>query len=154
MQLIQARIKFAARNYTTRRGERSNIVAIASGEDITIWGPANHGPFLKLCKGDEVLLTKDSKGSYRLVDEGGELVQTTPAITTPKADAPPAIAGYLAQQGALYRECYLTAMATMNDLVQSEESLRAIATTLYLQATKRLGDQAAVAQEWVAPVYR
>ncbi len=46
MQLIQARIKFAARNYTTRRGERSNIVAIANGEEITIWGLANHEPFV------------------------------------------------------------------------------------------------------------
>jgi hypothetical protein len=69
MQLIQAKITGRPRTVKTKNGERSVVDArSASGENLTIWRPANDPAVMRLANGERVQLAIDSKGKISLVE--------------------------------------------------------------------------------------
>jgi hypothetical protein len=69
MQLITAKITGRPRTVKTRNGERSVADArAASGENLTIWRPANDPAVMRLADGERVQLAIDSKGKVSLVE--------------------------------------------------------------------------------------
>jgi hypothetical protein len=69
MQLIQAKITGQPRTVTTKHGDRSVVDArAASGENLTIWRPANDPAVMRLANGERVQLAIDAKGKVSLVE--------------------------------------------------------------------------------------
>jgi hypothetical protein len=69
MQLIQAKITGRPRTVKTKNGERSVVDArAASGENLTVWRPANDRQLMRLADGERVQLAIDSKGKVSLVE--------------------------------------------------------------------------------------
>ncbi len=159
MKLVQATVKFQARNVNTRYGEKCNAVfTFADGEETTIWGPANHPPLFALSKGEQVTLGLNANGKYSLVEsEPVEPTKPNLQVLNPTPGQAP-VTDFLTEQCDLYRQAYLVVLKEMSGLVEGEESLRAIATTLYLQAQKELPNLKARVEEFtpypVAPVTR
>ncbi|MDS3860989.1 hypothetical protein RIF25_09225 [Thermosynechococcaceae cyanobacterium BACA0444] len=144
MRLIQATVKFQSRNVNTRYGEKSNAVFILTdGDEVTVWGPADHAPLFNLVKGQSVTLGLNSGGKYSLVES-----PTAPTKTEIKVSCPNALQTYLDEQATLYRDCFLTASNAMAGLIDSEEGFRAVATTLFIQAQKEYPNLKARVQEF------
>jgi hypothetical protein len=69
MQLIQAKISGQPRTVSTKHGDRSVVDArAASGENLTIWRPANDPAVMRLANGERVQVAIDSKGKVSLVE--------------------------------------------------------------------------------------
>jgi hypothetical protein len=106
-----------------------------------------------LSKGQVVQLGLNSNGKYSLVDnQSVESAKPNLQVVNPNPGQAP-VTDFLTEQCDLYRQAYLVVLKEMSGLVEGEESLRAIATTLYLQAQKELPNlQARIAEFEPVPV--
>lgn len=154
MKLVNATVKFQARNVNTKFGTKCNAVfTLADGEEATIWAPANHPPLFVLTTGQSVQLGLNSNGKYSLVEQPVSPVKS-PVHQSVSTHGLNAVNDYLSNQAALYRDCYLAAVNAMSGLMESEESLRSVATALFIQAQKELPNLKARVEEFtpVKPV--
>lgn len=137
--LIQAKVKYPSREPKDYgHGERINIVVTASnGEEIKIWGkPTDAIALLK--KGESVQVIFDGKNHKMLEPESSTVKpeSTTDIVWT--GEYKKAIAQQITQSADLLAFCLQTAKSKFVDtgLIQSEESLTTLATTLFNQAKK------------------
>jgi hypothetical protein len=135
MKLLTATLVKNPRSVTTKYGQR--IVAdckLENGETVTLWQSEN-SQIINYGNGSKLTLTIDSKGKYHWVETEKETAiaskpEPNQSFTNQqKRD----IAEYITEQTKLFSFCY--AQTALIDNLPSEDR-RAIATTLYLQATK------------------
>lgn len=137
--LINAKVKYPSREPKDYgNGERINIVVTAStGEEIKLWGkPTDAIALLK--KGESVQIIFDGK-NHKLLEPESSTVKpesTTDIVWT--ADYKRAIANQITQSADLLAFCLETAKSKFMEpgLIQSEESLTTLATTLFNQVKK------------------
>jgi len=167
MKLIEAIAQSPARRVNTKYGERTVIDAIRrdNGEEVTIWRGGDDEYSIKhVIKNARLTLTLDSKGKYSLVEDTNliNLGQPLPADPVPvkpisqhlASNNPPIpaysipdpdpnfspekkveMAEYVANLASLYQHCQDKA----EDIALTPDDARAIATTLFIQTTKRFG---------------
>lgn len=160
MQLIEAMATDRARRVTTKYGERTVIDCVRrdTGEKVTVWrGGDDEYSQKHVIKNARLTLALDSKGKYSLVEDPnltnlGQPLPDSPVPVKPvydhKIEKPSEndqstltpnqkreIAQYIQDMAKLYGFC-LTQAETLG--VEGEDR-RAIATTLYLSATKQFG---------------
>lgn len=137
MKLLTATLAEQPRQVTTKYGPR--IVAdctLDNGEKVTLWQPEN-SQLINYGYGYRIQLTLDSKGKYHWLETEKE----TAIATNPEPNQSSElsnrekreIAEYITQQTKLFSFCY-----DQTKLIDNlpDEDRRAVATTLYLQATK------------------
>jgi hypothetical protein len=149
MKLLAATITKAPRQVTTKYGERVVCdVKLEDGSESAIWGPKDYAPLLYLKAGQAVTVSKDSKGKIAIIENHlthPEMVapslenkaiatnQTTNQSSEMSNREKREIAEYITQQTKLFSFCY-----SQTKLIDNlpDEDRRAVATTLYLQASK------------------
>jgi hypothetical protein len=151
MQLIQAIAQDRPRKVTTKYGERTVIDAIRpnTGEKVTIWRSGEDNYCQKyIIPNSPITLTLDSKGKYNLVENPSiaGLGQPSPLPqqpTTKKEDSTLSptqkreIATYIGDMADLFNFCLKTVDQRVENI--DADDRRAIATTLFIQATKQFG---------------
>lgn len=126
MKLLEGVVVESARQIETKKGGTTVISVKADGVTYHVYAGGDYRPYYRYQVGDRVFLALGSDNRPRLIEN-----------ETPKAvGVSPQLGEYLAEQAAIYRAAYETAKFTMGDLLESPEDLRAVATTLYLQAVK------------------
>jgi hypothetical protein len=158
MQLIQAIAQDRPRKVTTKYGERTVIDAIRpdTGEKVTIWRSGEDNYCQKyIIPSSPITLTLDSKGKYNLVENPliAGLGQPTPIPPQPIADSQSPtkkkadttlsptqkreIATYIGDMADLFNFCLKTVDQRVENI--DADDRRAIASTLFIQATKQFG---------------
>jgi hypothetical protein len=159
MMLINAVAQDRPRRVTTKYGERVVIDAIRrdNGEKVTIWrGGDDEYSQRHIIPNSPITLTLDSKGKYNLVENPSitGLGQPTPIPQQPIRDQPyptpkkgtdttlspnkkREIATYIGDMADLFNFCLKTVDQRVENI--DADDRRAIATTLYLSATKQFG---------------
>jgi hypothetical protein len=151
MQLIQAIAQDYPRKVTTKYGERIVIDAIRpdNGEKVTIWrGGDDEYSQRFVTRNSPITLTLDSKGKYNLVENPSiaGLGQPAPIPQQPTAKKEDStlsstqkreIATYIGDMADLFNFCLKTVDQRVENI--DADDRRAIATTLYLSATKQFG---------------
>lgn len=137
-------VKFpAGKVFTTQYGDRVNAVVTIqqTGEEIKLWGSPGDGTLTALKKGQQVSLAQDQKG-WKLLsvppaedaaptsNGNGKRKEHTPLTVEEKR----AIASYIDELGDLFGYCQKVATAKN---LGTEEEMRAIATTLFIQAVRK-----------------
>jgi hypothetical protein len=167
MQLIEAMATDRARRVNTKYGERTVIDAVRrdNGEKVTIWRGGNDEYSIKhVITNARLTLTLDSKGKYSLVEDTNLINLGQPLPELPVAvnlvsrhlasNNPPIpnysipdpdpnfspekkveMAEYVANLASLYQHCQDKA----EDIALTPEDARAIATTIFIQTTKKFG---------------
>ncbi len=139
--LIQATVKYPSREPKDfGYGLKVNVVVTAStGEEIKLWGKPDE-PLRTLKKGQSVRLIHDGK-NYKLLENATPKAEISPVEAEVwSADKKRAIAQSITQNADLLVFCLQTAKTKFVDtgLIASEESLRTLATTLFIQASKSI----------------
>lgn len=118
------------------------MVIPQTGEEIKLWGNPGDPALTALKKGQQVAIAQDQKGWKLLNTPPAEDSQVEPGngkaatLHTPLTpDEKKAVANYLDQLGDLYGYCQRVAVA--KNLAEEAEDIRAIATTLFIQAVKK-----------------
>ena len=137
MKLLTAKVTKAPRQVNTKYGLRTVAdLTLPNGENVTLWQPEN-SQLINYGYGSEITLSLDSKGKYHLIENEDKTAIATNPEPTPKSELSNAqkreIAEYLTEQTKLFSFCY--AQTALIDNLPNEDR-RAVATTLYLQATK------------------
>ena len=141
MKLLTATLTEQPREVTTKYGPRIVAdVTLDNGEKVTLWQPQN-SQLIHYGYGYRLTLTVDSKGKYHWVENANEPKQETAIANnpepTPKSELSNAqkreIAEFITQQTKLFSFCYAQTALIEN---LPNEDRRAVATTLFLQATK------------------
>jgi hypothetical protein len=154
LNIIQGTVNYAAGPAReTKNGPRINVlVTLADGEETKLWGNPGDPGLIPLKKGNTVQLVKNAKGTgYSLLDTA----PTTPAAPPAKASEPgnsprqreswkpwsddqkKELAAKVDQEADLMKYCLQTARKKFVDsgLVEAEESVCALASVLFSQAT-------------------
>jgi len=139
--LIQGKVKYAAGSPKDfGHGDRINVVITASNsEEIKLWGKPTDA-IASLKRGQAVQVIFDGK-AYKLLES--ESVESKPETTVDTAlsnERKRAIAMSINQNADLLAFCLQTSKAKFLEtgLIESEESMRSLATTLFIQAQENL----------------
>lgn len=142
--LTHATVKFpAGRVVETQYGDRINVVFTPTngGEDIKLWGKPDDPRLTSLKRGNPVQLIHDGKG-YKLL-ETAQPMTTAAQLPQPTTQTPEwsderkrAIAAQIKRNARLFRFCYDQAKDAFEGEALEVEDLRAIATTLFIQALR------------------
>jgi hypothetical protein len=158
VQLIEAMATDRARRVNTKSGERTVIDAIRrdTGEKVTVWrGGDDEYSQKHVIKNARLTLTLDNKGKYNLVEDPaltnlGQPLPESPVPVKPvynhviekTSESDPStlnpsqkreIANYVSEMGKLYGFCLQQA----ENLNLEGEDRRCVATSLFIQATKK-----------------
>jgi len=120
--------------------DRINVVVTASdGDEIKLWGKPTDA-IANLKRGQAVQVIFDGKAYKLLESESVESKPETPVDTTLSNERKRAIAQSINQNADLLAFCLQTSKAKFLEtgLIESEESMRSLATTLLIQAQKNL----------------
>lgn len=128
--------------YNQGKFKQNVVLTMSDGSEETLWFSQGRVPHSTLPKGATVQLLfeeRDGKMTRKLIDnsQSTPTTQTSQAKTTTTLLSPERkreIMEYLNQQSDLLAFCWDTALGKFQHKVQSEESLRDLATTLYLSA--------------------
>lgn len=127
-KLLTGTVVEAARQITTKTGKTLTTIDVeVDGVTYHIYASGDVPHYYQHKVGDLVQIVVGSDSKARLIE---------PTPSPAPLGVSPQVAEFLAEQAALYRAAYETAKFTMGDLLESTEDLRAVATTLYLQAAK------------------
>lgn len=149
LSVRSATVKFpAGKTFQTQYGERVNaVLTLDDGEEIKLWGSPGDPTLTPLKKGQRVAVAQGDKG-WRLLntppaedsisrDENngnGKTIAHTPL----SADEKRAIAAYIDDIAGVYNYCTKVAATKCVDPSNPySEDIRAIATTLFIQAVKK-----------------
>ncbi|MBW4552967.1 MAG: hypothetical protein KME35_17935 [Aphanocapsa sp. GSE-SYN-MK-11-07L] len=123
-------------------------------EEAKIWKSLSGDEVSQIMQGDRVQLVpagqdKNGKTKHNIVvtqpaqsqvSKDYEQRTIAPVQTSAiSADTKRAIAAYIDGQADLYRFCYLTAHSKFDGLIEDQDSIRTIATTLYLGTVQKFG---------------
>jgi hypothetical protein len=126
----------------TSHGMRINaVITLPSGEEIKLWGDPGDPALTALKKNQQVALAQNAKGNWQLVQQQEEPQQTNNGNgqTQPmwEPEDREITAARIEQRAKVFRYCLIKAKEHCGDLVESEESIRAIATSLFIEALKK-----------------
>ena len=117
------------------------VLTMSDGSEETLWFTQGRTPHSTLPKGAAVQLLYEPREDGKVIRK--LVTNSTPAAqdqsTVLSAEQKRAIAEYIQQLGDVLVYCWDTALAKFQQKVQTEESLRHLATTLYLSAKDRFG---------------
>lgn len=143
MQLLGATVKTQPRQVTTKYGDRRVCdVILQDGTESAIWGPVGYAALEYLERGQQVTVSRDSKGKVHIVENH----LTHPEMTAPplpnQSSAPQGmtpetkrqIAQYIQDQAKLFGYC-LNQAGTIESLPADQR--REVATTLFIQASRK-----------------
>lgn len=146
-------VKFAAgKVFNTQYGERINaVVALTNGEEIKLWGSPTDITLLSLKKGQAVSLADAGKGWKLMLPIEEESTALAPMTNSGSVQQVPAVPQRWTQEdinqfmaivsdhSAALGHCLKVAnQYRAEGLVQDEESVRMLATTLFIQATRAM----------------
>jgi hypothetical protein len=137
--VIQATVKYPSREPKDYGyGLKVNVVLTASnGEEIKLWGKPDEA-IATLKKGQSVQLVHDGK-KYKLLENATSKAEIS-AVEAEiwSDDKKRAIAQTISQNADLLAYCLQTSKVKFMEtgLISSEESMRTLATTLFIQASK------------------
>lgn len=147
LQLTYGRVKYSANEpRQTTHGLRINsVISLPSGEEIKLWGDPGDPVLTALKKGQQVALAQNAKGNWQLVNQQeqsphpsqNDAVQNQSEQWldwTPEEKR--ALAAKIQAHAKLFRYCLEQARENCSEFCETSEDLRAIATTLYLEALK------------------
>ena len=129
--------------YNEGRFKQNLVLVMEDNTEETLWFTQGRLPHASLPKGTAVQVLfeeRDGKMTRKLIDN------STPGQAQTQAKASPAllsnaqkreIAEYINQHGDLLAYCYDTVVGKFQEKVQTEESFRCLATTLYLSAKEK-----------------
>lgn len=126
----------------TSHGMRINaVITLPSGEEIKLWGDPGDPALTALKKNQQVALAQNAKGNWQLVQQQDESVATTgnnPAQNQHswEPEDRELMAARIEHRAKVMRYCLIKAKEHCGDLVD-EEGIRAIATSLFIEALKR-----------------
>jgi hypothetical protein len=130
----------------TQYGLRINaVITLPDGTETKLWGNPDDAALLALKKGQTVQLAKNQKGQWQLVQQQDKSSQgngkgTVHNQTESHIDWTPdqkrAIASRIEERAKLMKFCLEQARKHCGEYLESSEDLRAIATTLFLEALK------------------
>ena len=134
MNMTQGTVTKAPRLVNTKFGERIVFDALVAGREEAIWNPAAPDKqwILDLTEGEIINAAIDRKGKIHLVDPTPQPPQHRPT-SAPNGQVH-AIERFVGKNVQLYRHCWGQVAGSFDGL--SEESIRAISTTIYLQTVK------------------
>lgn len=137
--LIKASVKYPSREPKDYGyGMKVNVVLTSvNGEEIRLWGKPDEA-LTTLKKGQTVQLIHDGKNYKILENATSKTVISAVEAEIWSADKKRAIAQSITQNADLLAFCLQTSKAKFMEtgLIASEESLRTLATTLFIQASK------------------
>ena len=125
----------------TSHGMRINaVITLPLGEEIKLWGDPGDPALTALTKGQQVALAQNAKGGWQLVQQQETPQQHQNGTVRNQQGWEPedreTIAAKIEHRAKVMRYCLLKAQEHCGDLVESEESIRAIATSLFIEVLK------------------
>lgn len=150
IQLHSGTVKFGAgKTFQTQYGDRINaVITLSDGEEVKLWGSPGDATLTALRKGQEVQLFKDTKGFKLVANTPTEAPSQAPQASngsngngkrlpqTWSDDERQAIAQRTQQQAKFLRYCHDQIKAQFAGEELSEESLRTLTISLYIQIGK------------------
>jgi hypothetical protein len=126
----------------TSHGMRINaVITLPLGEEIKLWGDPGDPALTALTKGQQVALAQNAKGGWQLVQQQETPQQHQNGTVQNQQGWEPEdreiIAAKIEHRAKVMRYCLLKAQEHCGDLVESEESIRAIATSLFIEVLKK-----------------
>jgi hypothetical protein len=151
IQLTTAKVKYTPGTpRDTQYGPRINaVLTLPDGTEAKLWGDPDDASLLALKKGESVQLAKNAKGNWQLASTAPVEAPSTPnngngTVTKPNQatqmlsdDEKRAIAAKVTENAKLMKYCLQQAREHCSEYLETSEDLRAVATTLFLQAVKR-----------------
>lgn len=140
--LLNATVKYQAKKVDTRFGTRMNVVLVSdAGEEITYWSNPFDQQVIQLKKNQKVKLLKDKNNKYSLVSEGNTQKETDEApldlVQGWDEATKKALFQDVKQLVEFYAFCTSQVKQKITDF-KEEESIRTIATTVFIQAIKKV----------------
>jgi hypothetical protein len=139
--LTYGRVKYTPREpRQTTHGMRINaVVSLPDGEEVKLWGDPGDPALTALKKNQQVALAQNAKGNWQLVQQD-EPQQTNNGNgqTQPmwEPEDREMMAARIEHRAKVMRYCLIKAKEHCGDLVD-EEGIRAIATSLFIEALKK-----------------
>jgi hypothetical protein len=143
LNLTYGRVKYRpGEPKQTSHGMRINaVITLPSGEEVKLWGDPGDPALTALKKNQQVALAQNAKGNWQLVQQQETRQQTNNGSGQNQQSWEPEdreiIAAKIEHRAKVMRYCLLKAQEHCGDLVESEESIRAIATSLFIEVLKR-----------------
>jgi len=143
LNLTYGRVKYTpGEPRQTSHGMRINaVITLPSGEEVKLWGDPGDPALTALKKNQQVALAQNAKGNWQLVQQQETRQQTNNGSGQNQQSWEPEdreiIAAKIEHRAKVMRYCLLKAQEHCGDLVESEESIRAIATSLFIEVLKR-----------------
>ena len=145
MQIKNGTVKYpAGKVFQSDWGERQNIVVeMDDGSEERLYFAAGRQPHASLKRGQSVRILYEG-GKRRLLVNDKPDTPTQPSQPQPQyqgltPDQKRAIAAYVCDVADLLGFCLKTASEKFSDQVETEESLRTLATTLFIATSRRFG---------------
>ena len=143
MQIKNGTVKYPANKvFQSDWGERQNIVVeMDDGSTEKLYFEKGRQPHASLKRGQSVAILFEG-GKRRLVVSDKPNTPTEPpqpAYQKLTPDQKRAIANYIQDQAKLMRFCLETARENFSDQIETEESLRTLATTLFIATQRHFG---------------
>ncbi len=143
MQIKNGRIKYAAgKVFQSDWGERQNIVVeMDDGSTEKLYFEKGRQPHASLKRGQPVAILFEN-GKRRLVVSDKPDIPTEPpqpAYQELTPDTKRAIAAYVCDVADLLGFCLKTASEKFSEQVETEESIRTLATTLFIATQRHFG---------------
>ncbi|MEI8390521.1 MAG: hypothetical protein WCG23_11645 [bacterium] len=142
--LIQATVKYPMREVETRYGKRVNVVLVTNeGEQITQWGKPEDTTLCSLRRNQKVTLVKEQDNKVKIVFNKEEQSVNTEVSNN---NLKPEIWGEEEKNKlnlkasnliAFYESCDALVRQTIKEY-KTEESLRSITTTIFLQSVRNV----------------
>jgi hypothetical protein len=147
LTLTYGRVKYPPQEpRQTKNGLRINaVVTLPSGEEVKLWGDPGDPTLTALTRGQQVALAQNAKGGWQLVQQHDESVSAngnssvqnqTESHTEWTPEQKRAIASRIEERAKLMKYCLAQAREHCGEYLETSEDLRAIATTLFLEALK------------------
>ncbi len=145
MQIKNGTVKYPANKvFQSDWGERQNIVVeMDDGTEEKLYFAAGRQPHASLKRGEPVQVLYEG-GKRRLLvndkpDTPIQQPQPQPQYQGLTPDQKRAIANYIQDQAKLMRYCLETARENFSEQVETEESIRTLATTLFIATQRHFG---------------
>ncbi len=142
LNLTYGRVKYTpGEPRQTSHGMRINaVITLPLGEEIKLWGDPGDPALTALTKGQQVALAQNAKGGWQLVQQQETPQQHQNGTVQNQQGWEPEdreiIAAKIEHRAKVMRYCLLKAQEHCGDLVESEESIRAIANSLFIEVLK------------------
>ena len=138
--ILNATVKYPCKEVETRFGKKVNVVFLTeTGEQITQWGNPNDAKLYALKRNQKVTLVKDDKNKFTLVAESASASSTENNYKTEKwTDEDKNRLNIKASNLiTFYESCDELVRKTISEY-KTEESLRSITTTIFLQSIRSM----------------